>query len=95
MKNGALMHNPEDDVAVVIQYVAGGTTIRIVTLDGKEICKIEAAEDIPLGHKVAIRDLVKGKDVIEYGRPIGKASQDIISGAHVHTQNLTSIRWGK
>ena len=95
MNHGALIHQMEDDVAVVIQDVAGGTTVRTVTLDGQEACTVEAVENIPLGHKIAVRDLAVGKEVIEYGRAIGKASQKIVGGAHVHTHNLKSIRWGK
>lgn len=93
MKHGALMHEPEDDVAVVISDVANGTEIRAVTLEGKEICSIKAVEDIPLGHKIAVRDIPSGKEVVKYGRSIGKASQAIKQGSHVHTQNLKSVRW--
>ena len=95
MKHGALMHEPDDDVAVVITDVEAGTKIRVVTLDGEEIGSVTAVEDIPLGHKIAVRDKPKGKEIIKYGRAIGKASQDIVEGAHVHNQNLISIRWAK
>lgn len=95
MNHGALMHHQQDAVAVVIQDVAAGTKIKTVTLDGQEAGIVEAVENIPLGHKIAVRDLAKGKEVIEYGRAIGKASQTISRGAHVHTHNLKSIRWGQ
>ena len=95
MNHGALKHDPEDDVAVVIQDAAAGTQIKIVTLESEEVGSVEAVEDIPLGHKIAAKDLAEGKEVIEYGRPIGKATQNISGGAHVHTHNLKSIRWGK
>ena len=42
---------------------------------------------------LALRDMVAGKEVIKYGRTIGKARKDIAKGAHVHTQNVVSIRW--
>lgn len=93
MKHGALIHEPEDDVAVVIADVSGGTTVQTVTLEGREICSIKAIEDIPLGHKIAVRDIPNGKEVVKYGRSIGRASRDIKQGAHVHTQNLKSVRW--
>ncbi len=93
MKHGALMHEPEDDVAVVVEDVTSGTEIRIVTLDGKETGNIKAVQDIPLGHKIAVRDVAEGKDVIKYGRPIGRASKAIKAGEHVHTQNIKSKRW--
>lgn len=93
MAHGALMHDAVDDVAVVIQDVTTGDEIRAVTLDGAEVTVVKAVEDIPLGHKVALRDMAEGKEVIKYGRTIGKVTQAIAQGAHVHTQNVRSIRW--
>jgi (2R)-sulfolactate sulfo-lyase subunit alpha len=40
-----------------------------------------------------MRDMAEEKHVIEYGRPIGYASKAIVTGAHVHTHNLKSLRW--
>lgn len=93
MKHGALMHEKEDDVAVCVTDVTAGTEIHAVTLDGKEVATVKAIQDIPLGHKIAVRDIDSGKDVIKYGRAIGRATQRIAKGAHVHTQNLKSKRW--
>lgn len=47
-------------------------------------------EDIPFGHKVALRDIKAGEDVIKYDYPIGHATQDIKAGQHVHLHNLKS-----
>lgn len=93
MTHGALMHEAVDDVAVVVQDVGTGETVRAVTLEGDEVAVIRAIEPIPLGHKIALRGKSAGDDVIKYGRAIGRASQDIATGAHAHTQNLRSIRW--
>ncbi len=93
MAHGALMHDAVDDVAVVIQDVAAGADVKAVTLDGEEVSVVKAVEDIPLGHKIALRDMAEGKEVIKYGRAIGKTTKDIAQGAHVHTQNVSSIRW--
>lgn len=93
MEHGALMHEKEDDVAVVISDVAVGTEVRTVTLNGEEMGSVKAVEEIPLGHKIALRDMAEGKEVIKYGRAIGRASKAITKGAHVHTQNVVSIRW--
>lgn len=40
------------------------------------------------GHKVALRDLQKGENIIKYGYPIGHATMDIHQGEHVHTHNI-------
>ena len=93
MAHGALMHESADDVAVVIQDVISGDDVKVVTLEGEEFGVVKATEDIPLGHKIALRDMSEGKDVIKYGRAIGRTRKDVAKGAHVHTQNVVSIRW--
>ena len=93
MKHGALMHTPDDDVAVVVEDVAKGASVGAVTLEGDNVATVEAVDEIPLGHKIAVRDLAEGQDVIKYGRSIGAASQPIAAGAHVHTHNVKSKRW--
>ena len=40
------------------------------------------------GHKVALRDIKKGENVIKYGYPIGHALEDIKAGEHIHTHNI-------
>lgn len=40
------------------------------------------------GHKYALRDIVKGENIIKYGNPIGHATADIKKGEHVHTHNV-------
>jgi (2R)-sulfolactate sulfo-lyase subunit alpha len=93
MAHNALMHGETDDVAVVIVDIPSGTEISAVTLDGVHRHTITATQDIPLGHKVALKDIAEGADIIKYGRTIGAASQSIKIGQHVHTQNVKSKRW--
>ncbi|MCI8980439.1 MAG: altronate dehydratase, partial [Clostridia bacterium] len=40
------------------------------------------------GHKVALRDINKGENIIKYGYPIGYAICDIKQGEHIHTHNI-------
>jgi altronate hydrolase len=49
---------------------------------------VRALEPVAFGHKIALRDIAKGKAVIKYGYPIGFASRDILAGEWVHTHNL-------
>ncbi len=93
MSHDALLHNDVDDVAVVIHDVAAGDQVRAVDLNGKEVAVVQAVEVVPLGHKIALRDMPAEHTVIKYGRSIGRATQAIAKGAHVHTQNVKSIRW--
>ena len=93
MAHGALLHELEDAVAVVVNDVSAGDSVRLVTLEGVEKGSVTASEDIPLGHKIAVSDVAEGEDVIKYGRAIGRASKKISVGDHVHTQNVKSKRW--
>lgn len=50
--------------------------------------EINLLNDIPVGHKVALRSIAENTDIIKYGAPIGHALADIKAGEHVHTHNL-------
>lgn len=49
--------------------------------------KVILQEEIKRGHKIALQDIPKGESIIKYGFPIGHATQPILVGTHVHTQN--------
>jgi (2R)-sulfolactate sulfo-lyase subunit alpha len=89
----ALAHRQGDAVAVAVSDIAPGTRVEVRMLDGSPPATVTAAERIPLGHKVALRPLAAGEDVIEYGERIGRAKEAIAPGAHVHVHNLRSARW--
>ena len=93
MEHSILMHEAEDDVGVAIVDLRTGAEVQAVTVEGQRMDTVSIKEDIPLGHKVAMRDLPEGKEVIEYGRPVGRATKVIAKGAHTHIHNLKSIRW--
>ena len=62
-------------------------SIQITPLDNVAVVT-KATDMIPSGHKIALRDIQKGENIIKYGYPIGHATCDIKAGDHVHTQNL-------
>ena len=49
--------------------------------------------DIPLGHKVAMKDMAEGDTVIKYGVDIGKVVAAIKIGEHAHVHNIKTKRW--
>jgi hypothetical protein len=51
---------------------------------------IVTTHTIPLGHKVAARDIQMGEKIVKYGAPIGSATKAIGAGEHVHLHNLKS-----
>ncbi len=83
----------DDDVGVAVADLKKGASAGAVTLEGKAAGSVKLRDNVPLGHKVALRDVAKDKAVIKYGREIGKAVQAIAKGAHVHTHNLKTLRW--
>ena len=93
MAHGILLHEAADDVGVAVRDLKKGESVGAVTLEGKFVADVKLVDDVPLGHKVAMRDLAKNKEVIEYSRTIGAAAQAAKRGAHVHTHNLKTLRW--
>lgn len=93
MKKGILLHEADDDVGVVTMDLTAGETVLAVTLEGDTVTDVELVDDVPLAHKVAVRPIESGQDVVEYGRAIGSATEPIGAGAHVHTHNVKGKRW--
>jgi altronate hydrolase len=81
-ENAAILLHPTDNVAVARVPLAEG---QIVSSAGH---KVEAAELIPAGHKIAIQEIAAGAPVLRYGETIGLARVHIAAGQHVHVHNL-------
>lgn len=56
--------------------------VAVILVDGDAVA--------PRGHKVALCDIPAGTEVIKYGFPIGRATQDIAEGEWVHSHNLAT-----
>lgn len=87
-----LAHKDGDFVAVAVRDVGRGPAV-VGYLDGTPSVEVEVNAEIPLGHKVALRDVAEGADVIEYGVRTALASADITRGDYVHIHNVRSARW--
>lgn len=74
--------NPADNVAVALADLPCGST---VSPDGREVTLLS---DVPAGHKVLLRDLRAGEDVVKYGYPIGHVSADTPAGTWINERNL-------
>ncbi|MFD0712335.1 UxaA family hydrolase [Paenibacillus sp. GCM10027626] len=57
-------------------------------LEGAAAEAIELLEDVPKGHKIAVRPVRQGEDILKFGYSIGRAKQDLPCGSWVHTHNL-------
>ncbi|MEM6624798.1 MAG: UxaA family hydrolase [Pseudomonadota bacterium] len=89
-----LVHDPEDNVGVVVVegLTAGTEMLCVVTHDNSDF-RLTAKADIPIGHKVALKDLTQGDTVFKYGEDIGKMVGAAGVGEHVHTHNCKTKRW--
>lgn len=85
----ALLLNPRDNVAVALTKLEPGDMVEV--RGGVEKLVIRARDEIPFGHKIAIRDIPRCGYVVKYGYPIGRAKRDIRVGEHVHLHNLESL----
>jgi altronate hydrolase len=74
-----IIHN-DDNVMIALMDLKQGQVVNDITL----------TEDVLKGHKIALKDIHEGEDIIKYGFPIGHATKDIKSGAHVHVHNLST-----
>ena len=78
----AIHISPIDNVVVALHPIAKG---QLVETDG---LSVTALEDIPQGHKMAVKPIKAGEDVIKYGFPIGHATEDAQPGRWMHTHNI-------
>ncbi len=81
-ENSAIHLNASDNIAVARVPLAAGSDLRV---DGVSITVREA---VPAGHKVALRPIAAGANIVRYGQMMGRARVDIEAGQHVHTHNV-------
>lgn len=85
----AIVLNIADNVATLID---SGRAAEPCRLQGEASQTLTITSDIPFGHKVCVRDLAAGAEVVKYGQVIGRASRAICAGEHVHTHNVEAAR---
>ncbi len=88
-----LVHERADNVGVTTGDIRAGGVAKGLYMDTQAPVEVTVLDDIPLGHKVALRDLKTGDTVIKYGHDIGRVQADIKAGEHVHIHNLKTKRW--
>lgn len=88
-----LMHGETDTVGVAVVDIKAGKQVSGRMLHGTARPKVRARMDIPLGHKIAMRDFKPGDTVVKYGEDIGKVVALIKKGEHVHVHNVKTKRW--
>lgn len=71
-----------DNVAVALRPIEAGETLSVGQY------QVTTLEEIPQGHKFALKSISGGGEVVKYGFRIGYAKEDIPAGGWVHVHNL-------
>ena len=89
-----LVHDLADNVGVVVvEDLTAGTDMLCRVTEDNSTFRLKVLDDVPIGHKVALKDLSKDDTVIKYGEDIGRMIGSAGKGKHVHTHNLKTKRW--
>ena len=80
----ALKFDERDNVVIALEATVPGDEISV----NGEASGVTAADSVPQGHKIALRNIAKGETIYKYGHPIGLAAEDISAGSYVHVHNV-------
>ncbi|MCM3093256.1 MULTISPECIES: UxaA family hydrolase [unclassified Cytobacillus] len=92
-QKAAIVIDSKDNVAVALSDLIKEDicSVRI----GENVIKIEVLEDIPFGHKIAVKDLDADEQVLKYGEEIGRMNSPLKRGGWVHSHNMFCERGKK
>ena len=79
-----LLLSPGDNVFVLRDALEAGDVVALE--EGEASVPVR----LGLGHKIARVAIAQGEKIVKYGAPIGRATEDIAAGAHVHVHNVVS-----
>ena len=88
MEQTAFQIHPQDNVATALSALIPG---RVRMLGEARTDSVTAAEEIPGGHKIALREIAPGERIVKYGVTIGCATAVIPAGSWVHLHNMRSL----
>ena len=83
MKTSAVQIHPDDNVANLLRDHVKGERPQLA-----DRMIVALAQDVSLGHKVAVLPIASGESVVKFGAVIGYATGAIAAGEHVHLHNL-------
>lgn len=86
LSDKAIIINDNDNVATARAEITAGTIL--VSCNRS----IMVRDNIPFGHKLALKDIHKGEPIVKYGQRIGIAVKDIFPGELVHVHNVSGER---
>lgn len=78
-----------DNVATALEQAKKGEMLHLVGECREE--QILAETDIPVGHKIALKEIETGEEIIKYGVVIGCATEPVKKGSWVHLHVMKSL----
>ena len=89
-----IIHDDKDNVGVVvIDLTKKDQEYSCWIMESDKAVKIQSINNIPLGHKIALKDFKVGDAILKYGHDIGKVVASIKKGDHVHVHNVKTKKW--
>lgn len=89
-----ILHDARDTVAVVVvEGVKAGDDLTGWIMDDDRTMTLQARQNIPIGHKIALKDMDVGATAVKYGVEIGRVVEPIHAGEHAHVHNIKTQRW--
>ena len=89
-----ILHDARDTVAVVVvENVKAGDELTGWIMDDDRTITLRARQNIPIGHKIALRVMAVGDTAVKYGVEIGRVVEPIGAGEHAHVHNIKTQRW--
>ena len=89
-----VVHEEGDSVGtIVVEDVKANTDLVGWIMEEDKTLNLPTISDIPIGHKVALKNLAEGDTVIKYGVDIGRVIAPIKAGEHLHVHNVKTKRW--
>ena len=83
-----IVHDKKDTVGViVVEDVKPEMNLTGWIMETDETITLKSLDPVPLGHKIALRDIKSGDTVLKYGHDVGRAVSDVGKGHHVHVHN--------
>lgn len=84
----AFVIDRRDNVATALEALTPGV-VRLTGEPGQP--ETTVTQEIPDGHKLALRDIAADEDIIKYGVVIGRATAPIPAGSWVHLHCMRSL----
>jgi (2R)-sulfolactate sulfo-lyase subunit alpha len=89
-----VVHEEGDSVGtVVVEGVKAGDALTGWVMEQNNLISLTTLNDIPIGHKIALKELANNDTVIKYGVDIGRTVAPIKVGEYVHVHNVKTKRW--